>query len=220
MPDNEKKVSTYVKLLTEILQMLQLFTEWKVLCPAAFLTFAILVLYKILTPYIILGTMFDTIRDILIFLLMLSLAGIGYKLTAKVVLYVKGKVEKYLLKRYNERIEQGKERAEIFEVGEIVKKLPNKELSILKYMHSKGGVTWLPVSDSAVLNLHDTNCIYSTLNFSMLRGELYGERSQCFAYKITPKVERNISRLSSDIQERLENVQTASWLSLYEQALE
>ena len=112
------------------------------------------------------------------------------------------------------------EAAEISEVGKLLSSLPDRELSILKYMHSKGGITWLPLKEGAVHNLNDTGCIQFTLSATMLRGELLGEHSQCFPCKLTPKSENNFSRLQADIQERLSHIESASWLAVYEYALE
>ena len=87
-------------------------------------------------------------------------------------------------------------------------------------MYEKKGIIWLPVNEGAVLNLYDSGCIYFALNVSMLRGELLGKHAQCCACKLYPKIENNMSKLSGEITERLNNVAAASQLSVYEQAIE
>lgn len=46
------------------------------------------------------------------------------------------------------------------------------------------------------------------------------EHSQCFACKLNPKLENNISKLSGEVREKWNAVETASWLSIYEQAID
>ena len=220
MSDNEEKLSNRVKLVREILQMLQDFTEWKVLCPIALITSAILTFCKIQSIHIILGSMFETIRAIVTFILMLTIAGISYKCVEGIFFFAKSRIEKHLLSQFMERTQREQEAADISNVESVLRKLPDLELSILKYMYERRGIIWLPVKEGAVLNLYDAGCLYFALNVSMLRGELMGEHSQCFACKLTPKFENNIPKLSGEVQERFDNVVAASWLSVYEQTIE
>ena len=231
MSDNEEKFSSYVNLMKEILQIAEYFIEWKVLCPVAFVASAILLLCEFSLIHIILGSMFEIIRSSSAFILMLTFIGISYKCVAGVFLYTKARVEKHMLQKYTARMQQEKEAiearmqqeketAEIYEVETLLNQLPERELRIIKYMYEKGGITWLPVKDGAVLNLFDARCIYPAINVSMLRGELIGENSQCFACKLTPIIERNITKLNGDFLNRWSQLHPASWLSIYEHSAE
>ena len=219
MPDQEEKLSNRVKLVREILQMLQDFTEWKVLCPIALIASALLLFCKIQSISIILGSMFETIRGTIAFILMLTIAGLSYKCVEVAFFYAKSKIEKHLLNQFIERTQREQEAADISYVHETLSKLPDLELSILKYMHERKGIIWLPIKDAAVLNLYETGCIYFALNVSMLRGDIMAEHSQCFACKLNPKLENNISKLSGEVREKCDAVEAASWLSIYEQAI-
>ncbi len=212
-------LSNRVKLVRGILQMLQDFTEWKVLCPIALIASVLLLFCKIQPIHIILGSMFETIRGAIAFILMLTIAGISYKCVEVAFFYTKSTIEKYLLQQFIERTQRENEATDISYVHEALSKLPDLELTILKYMHEKKGIIWLPVKEGAVLNLYETGCIYFAINVSMLRGDILAEYSQCFACKLNPKLENNISKLSIEIKEKWDAVETASWLSVYEHAI-
>ncbi len=164
--------------------------------------------------------MFETIRGTIAFILMLTVAGISYKCVEVAFFYTKSKIEKHLLAQFLERTQREQEAADISYVHETLSKLPDLELSILKYMYERKGIIWLPVKEGAVLNLYETGCIYFALNVSMLRGDIMAEHSQCFACKLNPKLENNISKLSGEVRERWDNGEATSWLSVYENAID
>ncbi len=221
MPDKEERFTSYVKLVQEILQLLQTFVVWKVLCPAAFTSLAIILLCQIPSASTILGDMLQIIRNISAVVFVLTLTGISYKCAESVFLQLKARIEKHLREQYTERHKQEEQAEQIATVAKILQKLPARELSILKYMHEKGGIVWLPIKEGAVLNLCDMSCVYSaTINATMLRGELFGEYSQCLACKITPLIENNIENLTGDLFDTWEQLEPATWLSVYEQSLE
>ncbi len=214
--NKEEHLVNRLKHAKEILQILEYCCEWKVLCLAMFFSSAILIACNF--PYVcnILGTMFETIRAISFLIFLLALTSMAYKGAEALFFYCKAVLVKECTKQAKAQIEA----AEISEVGELLSSLPDTELSILKYMHNKGGVTWLPIKEGAVLNLNSIGCIQFTLGATMLRGELLGEHSQCFPCKLTAKIENNFNRLQTDIQERLSHIESASWLAVYEHALE
>ncbi len=221
MPNKEERFSTYVKLLQETFQLLQTLVVWKLLCPAAFASLAIILLCQIPSASIILGDMLQIIRNISAVVFVLTLTGISYKCAESVFLQVKARIEKHLREQYTERREQEEQAEQIATVAKIFQKLPARELSILKFMHEKGGIVWLPIKEGAVLNLYEMRCVYpATLNATMLRGELFGEHSQCLACKITPLIESNIEKLTGDLCDTWKQCEPASWLSVYEQSLE
>lgn len=118
--------------------------------------------------------MFETITGTIVFILMLTVAGISYKCVEVAFFYAKSKIEKHLLQQFIERTQCEQEAADISYVHETLSKLPDLELSILKYMYERKGIIWLPVKEGAVLNLYETGCIYFTLNVSILRGRHHG----------------------------------------------
>ena len=220
MPDNEERLNNSVALLKEILQVIEHSINWEVLLPTAFFSSAILLLCHIPSVAVILSSMFEIVRSTSALVLMFTLVGISYKCIAGVFFYTKAHIEKHMLQKYTIRLQQEKEAAEISEAEMLVDWLPERELRILKYMYDKGGITWLPVKDGAVLNLYDAQCIYPAISISMLRGELLGENAQCFACKLNPVVERNITKLNNDFLNRWAQLEPASWLSVYEQRAE
>ena len=216
MPDETEPLSSYVKLLKEIQQLLNITTEWKYLFLTLFISITSLFMCEIPSIRIILDNMYTTIRTVAACGLMAGIIGVAYRIAA--FLY---QTAEHLLLADKERRKQAElEEAERTSFAERLNRLTDAELSVLKYMAHKGGVSWLPIAEGIALNLYDIGFIYLVCNATMLRGDLLGEHKQCLACKVSEECERNIQMLSGDIFNRWQSVSPADWLDVYEHAIE
>ena len=160
--------------------------------------------------------MYTTIRTVAACGLMAGIIGVVYRIAS--ALY---QTAEHLLLANKERRKQA-ERAEAEQksFAQRLSRLTDSELSVLKYMAYKGGVSWLPIAEGIALNLCDTGFICLMFNATMLRGDLLGEHKQCLACKVSEECERNIQMLSGDIFNRWQSLSPANWLDVYEHAIE
>ena len=227
MPDGTEKLGGYIKLLKEIQQLLNTITEWKYLFLTLFVSITALLLCEIPSIRIILDTMYTTIRTAAACGLIAGIVGMAYRIAAVLYQtmehYFSAKREQREQAEREEKERQAqveREEAERKSFAERFNRLTDAELSVLKYMIQKGGVSWLPISDGIALNLCDTNFICLVFNTTMLRGELFGEHKQCLACKVSEECEKNFQRLPGDIFNRWQSVPPADWLDIYQYAIE
>ncbi|MBQ7220754.1 MAG: hypothetical protein IJS28_07230 [Synergistaceae bacterium] len=230
MPDEAEKLSGYVKLLQEmqeIQQLLGLTTEWKCLFLTLFISITALLVCEIPSIRIILDNMYTTIRTAAACGLIVGIVGVAYRIAAALYQtiehYFSAKKEQceQAEREEKERREQAeREEAERKSFAERLSHLTDTELSVLKYMVQKGGISWLPISEGTTLNLYGTGFICPVFNVTMLRGELLGEHKQCLACKVSEECEKNIHWLYGDMLRRWQSVSPADWLDIYANAIE
>ena len=216
MPAELEQMNKWTELLQGTLHLIQEITKWEVLVPTSLVSAVVLLIYQIPLVRIILNNMYTTIRTMAACGVIAGIAGVSYRILASLFRTVA-----YYFSARKERLKHTeREEAEKKLFAKKFNCLTDIELSVLKYMTHKGGISWLPISDGAALNLYETGFFCLVFNVTMLRGELLGEHKQCLAYKVSEECEKNIQRLSGDILTRWNSVSPAEWLDVYENALE
>ena len=182
-----------------VLQGLDKYLSWRILCPSFFLTSGILILEKILSLSIILDIMNETARMIIGWVWVLSVLGISYKF---LVVIFERRIQCILEERRQRQEDETLKRAKDKELSELVNTLSPKEKELLRYMiENPAGATWLPVEDATALSMYSQKCIYPIWNGSSLRGNYEEGSAQCFLYVLSGELKSKAAIVRDQMKE-------------------
>ena len=136
--------------LLELMQSLGKYLSWSILFPCFFTTAVLLILFRIISIYIILSPMYTTIETTTTIICLLSLFGLLYKGFADLCnfIYTKVKLRKDTL-AVQKQIHEEQER-----IREQIRRLSPQERIVFEYVQNGNScAVWVGDTDAAVLTL-------------------------------------------------------------------
>ena len=165
-------------LIIEIMQSYEKYLSYKLLCLCFFVTSALLVMYQIFAINIILELMIGTVRQIILWIFVLSALGLLYRLIVQILLLI--------VKKFYECKDKRRTLEELSHIS-------SSEKLILNYVRSGGSCgKWVSENDAAVLMLLSKKLLTRVT-----------EKTQLIEWKTDGKLEQGILVMLSPIVREL-----------------